>query len=42
MKVNHKELVKWVLEMAKMCNPDRIVWIDGSEKTEKTAGKRRV
>lgn len=39
MKVNHKELVKWVLEMAKMCNPDRIVWIDGSEKQKKQLEK---
>jgi len=38
-KVNHKELVKWVLEMAKMCNPDRIVWIDGSEKQKKQLEK---
>ena len=35
MKVNHKELVKWVLEMAKMCNPEKIIWIDGSEKQKK-------
>lgn len=35
MKANHKELVKWVLEMAKMCNPDKIVWIDGSDKQKK-------
>jgi len=34
-KVNHKELVKWVLEMAKMCNPEKIIWIDGSEKQKK-------
>jgi phosphoenolpyruvate carboxykinase (GTP) len=31
-KTNHKELLTWILDMAKMCNPDKIVWIDGSEK----------
>jgi phosphoenolpyruvate carboxykinase (GTP) len=39
MKTNHKELVNWVLEMAKMCNPDKIVWIDGSEKQRKELEK---
>ena len=27
----HKRLKKWVNEMARLCNPDRIVWIAGSE-----------
>ncbi len=39
MKINHKELIDWVLEMAKMCNPDKIVWIDGSEKQKKQLEK---
>jgi phosphoenolpyruvate carboxykinase (GTP) len=39
MKINHKELVNWVLEMAKMCNPDKIVWIDGSENQKKQLEK---
>ncbi|MFH1710089.1 MAG: phosphoenolpyruvate carboxykinase domain-containing protein, partial [bacterium] len=28
---NHKELNKWIRQMAALCHPDRIVWIDGSE-----------
>lgn len=27
----HSELNAWVQEMARMCQPDKIVWIDGSE-----------
>ena len=27
----HKELQLWVKKMANMCQPDKIVWIDGSE-----------
>ncbi len=27
----HRELLEWVEEMARMCQPDQIVWIDGSE-----------
>ena len=34
-------LNNWINEMAKMCNPDRIIWINGSqeekEKLEKEA-----
>jgi phosphoenolpyruvate carboxykinase (GTP) len=31
----HKELNKWVKEMAAMCQPDQIVWIDGSDEQRK-------
>ncbi len=37
----HKALDKWVKEMAKMCHPDKIVWIDGSPE-EKAALEREA
>ncbi len=27
----HRELQEWVEEMARLCEPDSIVWIDGSK-----------
>jgi phosphoenolpyruvate carboxykinase (GTP) len=27
----HRELQEWVADMARMCQPDNIVWVDGSE-----------
>ena len=27
----HRELQAWVEEMARLCQPDSVVWIDGSE-----------
>ena len=35
----HKKLKKWVNEMARLCKPDRIVWITGSEKEKKNLEK---
>ena len=41
-KTNHKELLKWIFDMAKMCNPDKIVWIDGSEKQKEQLKKEAI
>ena len=32
----HKELLAWVKEMAAMCQPDEVVWIDGSDEQRST------
>lgn len=29
--IRHKEALKWVDEMAALCKPDSVVWVDGSE-----------
>jgi len=39
MKTQHKELLNWIDEMAKMCKPDKIVWIDGSDKQKEELKK---
>ena len=28
---NNKYIISWIDDMAKMCSPDRIVWIDGTD-----------
>lgn len=32
----HKELLNWVQEMARMCQPDKVIWIDGSDEQKRT------
>ncbi|MBN1652808.1 MAG: phosphoenolpyruvate carboxykinase (GTP) [Deltaproteobacteria bacterium] len=32
---NNKELRRWVEHMARMCKPDKVVWIDGSEEQKR-------
>jgi phosphoenolpyruvate carboxykinase (GTP) len=32
---NNKKLIAWVNKMARMCEPDEIVWIDGSNEQKK-------
>jgi phosphoenolpyruvate carboxykinase (GTP) len=38
----NRKLSNWILEMAKLCNPDKIVWIDGSEKQKKELEKEAM
>jgi phosphoenolpyruvate carboxykinase (GTP) len=38
----HRELQKWVEEMARLCQPDSIVWIDGSEEEKDRLTKEAV
>ncbi|MDD5005457.1 MAG: phosphoenolpyruvate carboxykinase (GTP) [Candidatus Omnitrophica bacterium] len=33
--IKHKKLKKWVKDMASLCQPDEIVWIDGSPEQKK-------
>jgi phosphoenolpyruvate carboxykinase (GTP) len=35
MKIVHQDALAWVREMAEMCNPEQIVWIDNSEEEKK-------
>jgi phosphoenolpyruvate carboxykinase (GTP) len=38
----HRELQEWVEEMARMCQPDHIVWIDGSEEEKERLTQEAV
>lgn len=38
----HKELKEWVKQMAAMCKPDDIVWIDGSEEQRRQLEEEAV
>jgi RNA polymerase sigma factor (sigma-70 family) len=38
----HRKLQEWVDEMARMCEPDTIVWIDGSEEERKRLTQEAV
>lgn len=41
-KVKHLKLKKWVKEMAAMCRPDKIVWIDGTDEEKERLQKEAV
>ncbi len=38
----HRKLQEWVEEMARMCGPDQIVWIDGSEEQKERLTQEAV
>ncbi len=38
----HQELLSWISEMAQMCNPDKIVWIDGSNEQKQALTKEAL
>ncbi len=38
----HRKLQEWVEEMARMCEPDQIVWIDGSEEEKERLTQEAV
>jgi len=40
--IQHKRLKDWVDKMARMCEPERIVWIDGSEVQKKQLEQEAV
>lgn len=33
--IKHKKLKKWVKDMAVLCGPDKVIWIDGSKEQKK-------
>ena len=38
----HRKLQEWVDEMARMCEPDQIVWIDGSDEEKERLTKEAI
>lgn len=38
----HEALVKWIEDMAQMCKPDKIVWIDGSDSQRRELASEAV
>jgi len=38
----HRKLNEWVNEMAQMCRPDKIVWIDGSDEEKERLTKEAI
>ena len=38
----HVELLKWIRQCAALCQPDRIVWVDGSEEQKQKLTKEAV
>ena len=40
--IKHKKLHSWVKECAKLCEPDKVVWIDGSEDMRKGLEKQAI
>ena len=38
----HKKLNSWVKECVKLCNPDKIVWVDGSEQMRRSLESQAV
>src|SRR5665647_1509308 len=42
MEIKHEKLKAWVKDMAEMCNPDAVVWIDGSQKQKSRLQKQAI
>jgi phosphoenolpyruvate carboxykinase (GTP) len=38
----NKKLIDWVNKASKLCGPEKIIWIDGSEEQKKTLEKECV